>query len=70
MSAKGLESDRLTITGRKEAMIPFGLRLPSDHAKVLTTTARRNRCRGADLLRTAWQEYMINHHLSLEAKER
>ena len=68
MNVKGLDVDRLNITGRKEAMVPFGLRLPSDHAMVLTLTARRNRCRGADLLRTAWQEYMINHHLSLEAK--
>lgn len=62
MNAKGVEQ-KLQITGRKEPMVPFGLRLPKKDAKVLIATAKTNKCRGADLLRTAWQEYRINHRL-------
>ena len=53
----------ITITGRREAMVPFGLRLPRRDAKVLLATARKHKCKGADLLRTAWQEYRITHQL-------
>lgn len=53
----------LKITGRKESMTPFGLRIPAKHAKILNREARRHRCKGADLLRTAWQEYIITHNL-------
>lgn len=55
--------DKLKITGRKRAMVPFGLRLPKEDATILTRTARRNRCKGADLLRTAWTEYIEAHGL-------
>ena len=55
-------NERLKIE-RKEPMVPFGLRLPKNDAKVLLATAKMNKCRGADLLRTAWQEYRINHRL-------
>ncbi len=53
----------ITITGRRRAMVPFGLRLPKEDAAILTRTARRNRCKGADLLRTAWLEYIEAHGL-------
>lgn len=57
------EKSQLNLTGRKEAMEPFGLRLPKADAIILRRTARRERCRGADLLRTAWSEYVTNHNL-------
>lgn len=52
---------------RKEAMEPFGLRLPPADARILKRTARTHRCKGADLLRTAWQEYVTSHNLTAEA---
>lgn len=55
-------NERLKIE-RKEPMVPFGLRLPRRDAKVLLATARKHKCKGADLLRTAWQEYRITHQL-------
>ena len=58
--------DKLKITGRKRAMVPFGLRLPKEDATILTRTARLNRCKGADLLRTAWTEYIEAHGLREE----
>lgn len=60
------ERSRLAIR-RKEAMEPFGLRLPPADARILKRTARMHRCKGADLLRTAWQEYVITHNLTAEA---
>jgi hypothetical protein len=44
-------------------MVPFGLRIPVEQAKILHKAARERRCNGADLLRTAWDEYIVNHGL-------
>lgn len=52
-----------TITGERRAMVPHGLRVPEDEAKILAKTAKRLKTTCAALLRTAWTEYIDNHEL-------
>lgn len=56
-------TSNIEVTGRRPAMVPYGLRIPEDEAEILRKTANRLKCKGADLLRTAWSEYIINHNL-------
>lgn len=53
----------LTITGERRAMVPHGLRILEDEAKILAKTAKRLKTTHAALLRTAWTEYIDNHEL-------
>lgn len=60
---KNTKSTNLEISGRKEPTTSFSVRVPRGSASILRRTARQNRCTGADLLRTAWSEYIANHKL-------
>jgi hypothetical protein len=53
-----------TITGERRAMVPHGLRIFEDEAKILAKTAKRLNTTCAALLRTAWSEYIVNHNLA------
>lgn len=51
------------LSGIRRAMEPFGIRIPADEADILRKTAKKSKCKCADLVRTAWNEYIINHNL-------
>jgi len=57
----------IEITGRKEAMEVFGLRLPKVDAQAVRRTARANRCTAADVLRTFVHDGVVKHNLTAEA---
>jgi hypothetical protein len=61
-----MKNTKAKLTGIRPAMVPFGLRIPVEQAKILHKAARERRCNGADLLRTAWDEYIVNHNLKGE----
>lgn len=52
------------ITGHREAMEPFSVRIPKGEGKILKRKARANKCTCAAMLRTAWSEYIVNHELN------
>jgi hypothetical protein len=53
----------VVITGHREAMDPYSVRIPKGEGKILKRTARANKCTCAAMLRTAWSEYIVNHEL-------
>ena len=53
------------VTGRREAMEPFGTRIPPGEAATLRKAAKKYGCNCADLLRTAWSEWIANHAAEL-----
>lgn len=57
MNLKGLK-----ITGKRPAMIPFTSRIPEDEAEIAIALAKLYGCYAADLIRTAWTEYIANHN--------
>lgn len=61
--AKTKVKSQLNLTGERRAMVPHGLRVPEDEAKILAKTAKRLETTCAALLRTAWSEYIANHNL-------
>lgn len=54
----------IIITGSRQAMDPFSVRIHKDESKILKRTARANKCTCAALLRTSWSEYIVNHELN------
>ena len=54
------------LPGRRFAMEPFNSRIPPDKAEILRKAAKKFRCKCADLLRSAWLEYIDNHDLENE----
>lgn len=55
---------KTTLTGIRPAMEPFGIRIPQDEAHILRLSAKKMKCGCADLVRTAWNEYITNHQLA------
>ena len=58
------EEKSIIITGSRQAMDPFSVRIPKGESKILQRTARTNKCTCAALLRTSWSEYIVNHELN------
>lgn len=52
------------LTGIRPAMEAFGIRFPQDEAHILRQSAKKMKCGCADLVRTAWNEYITNHKLT------
>lgn len=52
------------LTGIRPAMEAFGIRIPQDEAHILRQSAKKMKCGCADLVRTAWNEYITNHQLT------
>lgn len=57
MNPKGLK-----ITGIRPAMVAFTSRIPEDEAEIAIALAKLHGCYAADLIRTAWTEYINNHN--------
>lgn len=57
MNPKGLK-----ITGVRRPMVPFTSRIPEDEAEIAIALAKLFGCYAADLIRTAWTEYIANHN--------
>lgn len=57
----------IEITGRKEAMEPFGIRLPKIDAQAVRRVARANRCTAADVIRTFVRDGVVKHNLAVGA---
>lgn len=53
---------RANITGIRRPMVPFTSRIPEDEAEIAIALAKLYGCHAADLIRTAWTEYIANHN--------
>lgn len=53
---------KLKIT-KKEAKIQFSGRIEKWKSDIIKRLARENNCTGADVIRTAVDEYLTNHNL-------
>jgi hypothetical protein len=53
----------ITITGHRDAMEQFSVRIPPDEGKILKRTAKANKSTCAAILRTAWTEFIAGHDL-------
>ena len=62
-----MKNTRIKIKTRQESDV-FGFRIPKPEANILRRTAKKYRCKCADLLRTAWSEFIANHAIEEAVK--
>lgn len=51
------------IEGQKEPTVQYGFRVKKSQSDIAKQAAKLFKCKEADLYRTAWAEYIVNHKL-------